>query len=257
MSNLVEVRREDGVALVTMNQPKTRNALGLELYPALLREISSLQDDRACRAIVLTGSQGCFSSGGDVNALHGSDPLGARRMMSDIHRIVRAIVSGPAPVFAAVEGAAFGAGFSLALACDFVVADSRSRFCAAFGRVGLVPDLGLLWTLPQRVGIGVAREIFMFADVIEGRQARELNLVEYFVEDGQTVPFALERARKLAERPPGTIGMTKAFLSRWPMDLDTLLAWEASQQALMLTTADYEEGKNAFLEKRQARFSGH
>ena len=178
-------------------------------------------------------------------------------MMANVQRIVKEIVSGPVPVIAAVEGAAFGAGFSLALACDFVVADSKSKFCAAFGRVGLVPDLGLVWTLPQRVGLGAAREILMFADTIGGQQAKDLKLVEYLVDDGQIMPFALERANKLAERPPGTLGMTKAFLSRWPMDLDTLLAWEASQQALMLTTADYAEGKAAFFGKRSAKFSGH
>jgi enoyl-CoA hydratase/carnithine racemase len=157
MNALVEVERVGAVAVLGMNAPQKRNALDLPLAGALGDALTRIQEDGSVRAVVLTGGDH-FCAGGDLSALD-QGPLEMRRTMQHSHRIVKAIISGPAPVIAAVEGNAYGAGFSVAMACDFVVADENTVFCAAFSCFGLMPDYGLCWTLPQRVGIGTAREI--------------------------------------------------------------------------------------------------
>ena len=151
MTEALLIEREGSVAILTMNLPHRRNALSPALYQGLERHVRELQDDPACRAIVLTGGKH-FCAGGELDGLS-SVALEMRAAMRLGHRALRAIVGGRLPVIAAVEGAAFGAGLSLAAACDFIVADSQSKFGAVYGKVGLMPDWGALWTLPQRVGL--------------------------------------------------------------------------------------------------------
>lgn len=254
MTEAVLVERRDAVAIVTMNLPQRRNALGPALYHALGRTLQDLQDDAALRAIVLTGGKH-FCSGGDLGGLDLS-PQTLRREMQYGQRIVRALIGGRLPVVAAVEGNAFGAGFSMAMACDFVIVDAKTTFGAAFGRVGLQPDYGLMWTLPQRVGIGLAREILMFCEPISGEQAKTMGLADRLVADGEVMSSALAMAQRLATLPPGTVSTTKAVLSRLPMPLDTMLAWEADTQALLANTADFAEGVRAFTERRAPAFTG-
>jgi 2-(1,2-epoxy-1,2-dihydrophenyl)acetyl-CoA isomerase len=157
---------------------------------------------------------------------------------------------------AAVAGAAFGAGLSLAAACDFVVADSGSRFGAVFGKVGVMPDWGALWTLPQRVGLAKARQILMFQQVLNGEQASSIGLVDFLVPAGAVLEHALVRAEQLAQAAPGSLSATKSFLARAPMTLDALLDWEADTQALLIGSADFTEGREAFFAKRSAAFTG-
>lgn len=250
----VLVERHGSVAVVTLNQPRRRNALSKMLCAELSRTLSELQDDPELRALVLHGGAQ-FCAGGDLSDLD-DPPVAMRQAMLEGHRNVRMLTGGHLPVVAAVEGNAFGAGFSLAMACDFVVADEDSAFCAAFGRVGLQPDYGLLWSLPQRVGIGLAREIVMFCEPVKGTQAQQIGLIDRLAERGQVLAQAIAHAQRLAKLPPGTVATTKAILSRLPMSLDTMLAWEADTQSLLLGTADFAEGVKAFVEKRAAVFTG-
>lgn len=254
MSDSVLLERRGSVAIVTMNVPQKRNALGRELVEPLTKLLRELQDDNSVRALVLHGGKH-FCAGGDLGSLDWP-ALEMRQYMHITHCIVRELISGRLPAVAAVEGNAFGAGFSVALACDFVVADSASAFCAAFGRIGLVPDLGLLWTLPQRVGIGKAREIMMFCEPIKGAEAQTLGLVDRLVDTGAVLDTAISMAERLAAAPPGTIATTKAALARLPMSLDAMLAWEADTQAMLVQSEDVREGIAAFREKRQPLFKG-
>ncbi len=254
MSELVVVEQVGAVAVLGMNVPRKRNALDLPMAGALGDALIRLQEDRSVRAVVLTGGAH-FCAGGDLSALD-QTPLEMRRTMQYSHRIVKAIVSGPAPVIAAVEGNAFGAGLSVAMACDFVVADENAVFCAAFSRFGLVPDYGLCWTLPQRAGIGAAREIMMLGESIPASRARELRLVDRLCAAGTVRGFAFELAQRLAKAPPGTLATTKAFLARAPLTLEAMLAWEADTQALLTQSADVREGIAAFMGKRAPEFTG-
>ncbi|MGY2488445.1 enoyl-CoA hydratase/isomerase family protein [Cupriavidus sp. CP313] len=252
--DVLVITRTGSVAQITMNLPQKRNALTVPLYTGLAETLARLQEDVSVRAVVLYGGRH-FCAGGDLGGL-GMSSLEMRRAMIHGHRIVRALAGSPWPVIAAVEGNAYGAGFSLALACDFVVADENSAFCAAFGRVGLTPDYGLMWTLPQRVGVGVAREILMLCEPIDGNKARQLGLVDRFCPQGAVLDTAMELAGRLAAAAPGTVATTKAALARFPMQLDTMLAWEADTQSVLVRSDDFAEGVSAFMEKRVPHFRG-
>jgi enoyl-CoA hydratase/carnithine racemase len=184
-SPCVLVERHGAVAVVTMNLPARRNALGLTLSTELSRVLTELQDDADVRAVVLHGGRH-FCVGGDLSGLD-VPSLAMRSAMVVGQRMIRALTGGRLPVVAAVEGSAFGAGFSLALACDFVVVDEQSTFGSAFAKIGLTPDYGMMWTLPQRVGMGLAREILMFAEPIKGARAVQIGLADRLVEPGQVL----------------------------------------------------------------------
>lgn len=254
MSETVLVERRGGVALLTMNLPAKRNALAAELLPVLSQRLTEMQDDPEVRVIVLSGGRH-FCAGGDLSGLD-VPLLEMRRAMQVGQRVIRTVISGQKPVIAAVEGNAYGAGFSLAMACDFVVADEQTSFCAAFGRVGLTPDYGLLWTLPQRVGIGKAREIIMFCEPIPGTRAHQLGLADRLCETGKVAETAMSMAERLTLAPPATLATTKSVLARMPMNLDTMLAWEADTQAMLVHSEDFSEGVQAFQHKRPPRFRG-
>jgi len=250
----VLVERRGTIAIVTLNQAAKRNALSRELSSILARTLAELQDDDSLRALVLTGGAH-FSAGGDLGDL--SVPaLTMRQAMRIGQRNVQLLSGGRLPVVAAVQGSAFGAGFSLAMACDFVVVDSNSTFGAAFGRIGLTPDYGLMWSLPQRVGIGMTREILMFCEPIKGEQAKAIGLADRLVASGEVLPASIALAEKLAALPPASVATTKSVLSRLPMSLDTMLAWEADTQALLVGTGDFAEGIKAFGERRAGHFRG-
>lgn len=254
MTEPVLVEHRDNVAIVTLNAPEKRNALGLALYRGLSQTLTSLQDDASVRALVLYGGKH-FCAGGDLSSLDAS-PLAMREAMHVGHRAVRALIGGRLPAVAAVAGSAFGAGFSLAMACDFVIGDPSTTLCAAFGKVGLTPDYGLMWTLPQRIGIGRARELLMLCRQVGAEEALSMHLLDRLVESGATLEAAVSLANELAAAPPGTIATTKAMLSRSPLSLDTMLAWEADTQSLLARTRDLAEGIRAFAERRPPSFRG-
>ncbi|MFV3130431.1 enoyl-CoA hydratase/isomerase family protein [Niveispirillum sp. KHB5.9] len=256
MSDAVIVERDGPVALVRLNLPSKRNALVPELVMALTAVLDALAVDRCVRALVLTGNGGAFCAGGDMGSMDGDDPLGVTAMMRACQGIVRRLVSLPKPVVAAVEGAAFGAGFSIALACDLVVVEPGSRFCAAFGKVGLMPDLGLLWSLPQRVPMGRARELLMLCEVLGGEAALAERVADILAPEGGVLAAAMARAMRLADASPGTVAAVKSALAAWPQGLGELLRAEEVGQAMLMATADHGAARAAFFAKGTVRFEG-
>ncbi|HMB10430.1 enoyl-CoA hydratase/isomerase family protein [Saliniramus sp.] len=252
----VLVAREGAVAILALNEPAKRNALTMDLRLALREALDEAIADPDCRAIVLTGAGGAFCSGGDLSAMRADDPMGARRRIAIIHDIVRRIAAGPKPVIAAVEGAAFGAGLALAAASDVVVADPGAKFCASFAKVGLMPDAGLIWSLPPRVGLGAAKRMMLEAPVIGGEEAKALGLVDMLAPAGSVRDIALARARDIARLAPLSIAMTKAAFARGTDDLDRVLACELDGQPMLFASADHQEGRHAFAEKRDPQFRG-
>ena len=254
MTDIVNLERHGAVAVLTMQLVEKRNALTNDMTDALSAQMAAVQSDTRIRAVVLTGGRH-FCSGGSLDNLK-TKGLEMRAEMRQGHRLLRLISAGRVPVVAAVEGAAFGAGLSLAALCDFVVADSKSKFGAVYGKVGIMPDWGALWALPQRMGLGRTRELVMFSQIWGGQEAKAAGLVDFLVEDGQVLATAMERAEQLAQAAPGAISATKAALARFPQSLDTLLDWEADTQALLIASDDFAEGRDAFFQKRAASFSG-
>jgi len=254
MSEIVTLQRHGAVAVLTMCQAEKRNALSTELNDALTAQLAMIQSDHSVRSVVLTGGRH-FCAGGSLDTLK-TKGLAMRADMRQGHQLLRLINAGRVPVVAAVEGAAFGAGLSLAAICDFVVADSKTKFGAVYGKVGIMPDWGVLWVLPQRMGLGRTRELTMLSQIWGGREAKEAGLVDILAEDGQVLAKAMERAELLAQAAPGALSAAKAALARFPQSLDVMLDWEADTQALLIASDDFAEGRDSFFEKRAAKFSG-
>lgn len=244
------------VRTIRLNYPEKRNALSLDLRAALLAAVENALADGAVRALVLTGNGGSFCAGGDISSMQGVTGVGGRERLAGLHRLARLLAAGPKPVVAAVEGYAYGAGMSLALLCDQVVTARDAKFCCSFGKVGLMPDMAALWTVPQRVSAGWARRLLMLADEIDGDTAGRIELADQVTEPGGALAAALELAQRFAAMAPLPIGYTKAVLARGPQPLDSLLAQEADSQALLFTSEDFAEGRDAFLAKRRPVFSG-
>ena len=257
MTEPVLLRRDGDIAIVTLNEPERRNALSLPMRERLFEVLDEVMsgDDRA---VVLTGAGGNFCSGGDIKSFAGEAALvEVRDRLTRLHRVVRLMLTGRKPLIAAVDGYAFGAGVSLALACDHVVAASDARFCASFNRVALMGDLGLLYTLPLRVGMGKARELLMLGEVIGADEALAMRLVDRLAEPGKVLDAAIERARLFAAAPPVALAVTKSTLARMPASLETVLQMEVDGQSALFQTQDHAEGRTAFLEKRNPVFKGH
>jgi 2-(1,2-epoxy-1,2-dihydrophenyl)acetyl-CoA isomerase len=255
MSNLVESSRDGMVAIVTLNLVDKRNTLSVEMRHELLAVLEGLQLDDTCRAIVLTGAGGTFCAGGDLSAMRSDDPVGSRHRLELVQRIVRLLLAGQKPSVAAVEGHALGGGLALALACDMVVAHPQTIFGASQSRVGLMPDMALLWTLPQRVSMGKAKQIMMLGKPFTGAEAAALGLVDVLAEHRPVLEVALEEAKRFAAAPPLAVALTKAALAR-ATDLESALAMEADGQVMLFQSADHAEARAAFFAKRPPSFHG-
>jgi len=244
------------VAVLRMNLPDKRNALVIELREALIGALEGRIQDPACRVVIITGTEGSFCAGGDLDSLRDHDPLEVRSRMQRGQQLVRLIAGGPKPVIAAVNGPAFGAGLSIAAAADFVIAADAARFGAVFGKVGLMADLGLLWSLPQRIGSGATRRLLYGSAVLAADEALAIGLADARASDETLLDAALERAQQLAQSPPVAVAMTKSALARSCASLEEAFALELDGQTLLFSTEDYIEGRNAFRERRAARFQG-
>jgi enoyl-CoA hydratase/carnithine racemase len=245
--------RADATAILTLANPERRNALSLPLRAELADAMERLEADTAVRAIVLTGGPAMFSAGGDISGMNAADYAAGRERFRLTQRLVRLMIGASKPLIAAVEGYAVGAGLSLALCCDTIVASAGARFAASFGRVGLIGDFGLLHTLPRRVGEGHARQILLYGETITAARAEHIGLIDHLVPDGAALDTALARAALFATAAPLPVAMTKAWFAQ---GLAEALEWERNTQSALFLTADHAEGKAAFLEKRPARFSG-
>ncbi|MAO90033.1 MAG: enoyl-CoA hydratase [Rhodospirillales bacterium] len=255
-SSAVSIVNHKGVRVITMDQPDTRNALTPDLRDALLGSMEDAVADADCRAIVLTGSGKSFCAGGDLNSLPESDPAAIRLRLSTSHRLVRLVAAGPKPVVAAVQGYAFGAGLSLACACDLVFATPNASFGAVFGKVGLTGDMGLLWSLPQRIGIAETKRLMFRSGTLTAAQALQLGLVDEVAQEGDVVDAAVAAAGAFLETAPLSIAAAKDILARGPAPLDDVLKAEIDHQILLFSSRDFSEGRRAFQERRQPGFVG-
>ncbi len=248
------VEEHDGpVATLTLDYPARRNALAVPLRVQLEEALERAFANGTTRAIVLTGSEGVFSAGGDISGMNIETALDGRERMRRTHRLVRLLARGNLPIVAAVEGWAVGAGLSLALLCDHIVAADDARFMAGFHKIGLMSDMGMPATLPARIGVGRARDMLLFHTQYLGPEAQKIGLVDTLAPKGKALEVAMEKARALALEAPLPMAYTKQWFAD---DLERALAREADFQAALFTTEDHKEGREAFLAKRKPRFQG-
>jgi 2-(1,2-epoxy-1,2-dihydrophenyl)acetyl-CoA isomerase len=253
------LQRDGAVARLTLNRPERLNALTLGMLGELSAALTDLDGDDTIRAVILTGTGRGFCAGQDLNDHEAMDDTRAVRSVVERHYnpVIRQIRALPQPVIAAVNGVAAGAGCSLALACDIVVATESAKFTNAFVNIGLIPDCGGSYFLPRLVGQARALGLTLLGEPLEAKVAADWGMIWKAVPDADFASAVDALARRLAEMPTAAIGLIKHAINvSGHHSLEQQLAVEAELQAQAAETEDYQEGRAAFLEKRRPRFFG-
>ena len=248
------------VATITLNRPDRYNALNGQMVEELLEAVLTCHEDRAVRAVVLMGAGQAFCAGGDVRELiehPGTLALHVKRLLVPLHSVISCICRMSKPVIAGVGGVAAGAGMGLAMACDLAVAAESARFTMAYTKLGLPPDAGSSYFLPRLVGLRRAMELNFTNRVLTADEAKEWGLVNRVVPDAEIVTAVDAMANDLAFGPTLALGRAKRLLFMSDhASLETQMENEAQLIALSSQTADFQEGVQAFAEKRTPVFSG-
>lgn len=248
---------EDGVATITLNRPAAKNALDMVMRSELAEVTRAVRRDRGIHALVFSGAGGAFCAGGDIRGMldgEGSAEF-ARNRMIDLHLWVEELINFDRPVIAAVNGPAYGAGFGIALAADFIIASPRAKFCLSFARLGLVPDCGVFYTLPRVVGLQRAKELAFSARELDAEEAKQLGIVFEIQPEEQLAERARQLALSFTSASLTALSAAKrAFNAAPTSSLTTLLEMEASAQGVARASEYHKEAVNRFLNKQPTLF---
>jgi 2-(1,2-epoxy-1,2-dihydrophenyl)acetyl-CoA isomerase len=255
----VLVEKAEGVGTIVLNRPDALNAMDLDLTEGLSRAVEECEGDAAVRVVVIVGAGRAFSAGGDLRGMTSSkelDPPGyLKRLTLVLHPAISCLTRMPKPVIARVQGAASGAGLSLMLACDLVVAAESARFNTAYMRVALSPDGSSTYFLPRLVGLKKALELFLLCETIDAAEALRLGLVNRVVPDAELEGITTEMARRLARGPALAMAKAKELVYRsLGESLESQMENEGQAIVVCGGSDDFQEGAQAFFEKREARF---
>ncbi|MFM0157093.1 MULTISPECIES: enoyl-CoA hydratase/isomerase family protein [Paraburkholderia] len=247
---------DNGVATLTLNRPESKNAMNMPMRAALRDAIYSIRLNRSVHAVILRGAGTAFCSGGDVRGMTVQSAEEGRNRIDDLHSWISQLVDLDRPTIAAVDGVAYGAGFSLALAADLVIASSRARFCMPFMKLGLIPDCAAFYTLPRAVGLARAKELIFTAREVSADEARDMGAVLEVVEPETLHTRAASIARALADASPVAFGLSKRALNMsLGSDLRTMLELESVTQAVAFTTDFHREAVRRFRDKETPLFT--
>jgi 2-(1,2-epoxy-1,2-dihydrophenyl)acetyl-CoA isomerase len=246
----------DGIGTLTLNRPQQKNALNGVMRNEIAEVVSSVRRDRGIQALIITGAGGAFCSGGDLRAMDtGGSAEIARTRMADLHLWLEELLTLDRPVIAAVDGPAFGAGFGLALAADFILTTPRARFCLSFLRLGVIPDCGVFYTLPRVVGLQRAKELAFSTREIDAEEARQMGIVFEIQPEDRIHARAREMAQSFTQASPTALSLTKRALNAsLGSDLGTLLEMEATGQGLARSTDYHRDAVARFLDKQPQLF---
>ncbi|MBE2220964.1 MAG: enoyl-CoA hydratase/isomerase family protein [Anaerolineae bacterium] len=250
---------QDNVALITMNRPDKRNALNATLNADLLSAFQQAQADETIRAVVLTGAGKGFCAGADLTAvatIPTPDDI-YNAIVSAYVPLMTLITTLKKPVIAAINGAAAGAGMSLALACDLQVMAHNASLMMAFSNIAFVPDAGAAWFLMRQIGYSRAYQMAIEGQHITAEQCRNWGLANKVVPADHLLEETLAWAKHLAQRPTLALGLTKHTLQFAAQNsLSATIEYEASLQKQTIASHDFQEGVMAFMQKREPEFKG-
>lgn len=262
MTAELRAERRDTTLILTLSNPAQRNTLSPQVFDAGIEALNVAEADASLRCVILTGADGQFCAGGDLRRLAShrhvtadTGPEVQARNIERFHDWVEALRTFPKPVIAAVEGSAAGGGFSLALACDLLVASDGARFAMAYTRVGLSPDGGATWQLMQALPRALVLRLLWLAEPLTARELQALGLVYKTCGDGEALGEALRLAECLAALPAQAVSSIKELVNQWPSQpLHAQLARERDQFIENLMQPDTGEGLQAFFDKRSPNF---
>ncbi len=248
--------KENNIAKISLNKPDVMNSLVQEMIDELIVAAKDASEDENIRAVILTGKGKAFCAGGDINRFsEGFTQTSCIDYVEHIHNFVRTWVGMPKPTIAMVNGPAVGAGLSLAVMCDLIIASDKAKFGSAFVNMGLIPDLAAVYFLPRIIGITKAREMMYTGKMISAEEAREIGLANHIYSSDQLEPMTMKLAEMLYNGPTLAIRNTKKMLSlSMDMDFNSVLGTEAIAQSVCMLSEESSEAVSAFLEKRKPEF---
>ncbi|GAP38105.1 enoyl-CoA hydratase/isomerase family protein [Piscinibacter sakaiensis] len=253
-----EVR--DSVGWIRLARPHKRNPFDSLLRRDLMTVLDRVRDDPAVRVLVLAGSPGAFCAGGNLKDLEANIDAGPAYWQQRINsglRLVNDLLRLTRPLIAVVDGPAYGAGFSLALTADLVIASPRARFSMAYLRLGLVPDLGPLYLLPRIVGLQRAKELMFSTREVDADEARSLGIVMEIHESAVLEARAQQIALSMARASPTALALTKSALNAsLDSDQSTMFTLEANSQAAAFSTAEPKAAIAAMLARQAPAYAG-
>lgn len=258
MSDYIKTSLEGGVLTITMSRADKYNSFVREMALALQDELTRGDENPEVRCMVLTGSGKAFCAGQDLaEAIDPNGPELTKIVSEHYNPIIKKLRKISKPILAAVNGVAAGAGANIALACDVVVATESASFIQAFSKIGLIPDSGGTFTLPRLIGFQKASALMMLGDKVSATEAEAMNMIYKVFPDNVFVEEVSNLAKKLASMPTKGLALTKCALNRtYINNLDQQLDLEDELQTQAGKTYDYNEGVQAFLEKRKPVFKG-
>lgn len=251
----ISLENRGNIAILTIDNQKRRNAISRKLRQELNHLLKTSMENDEIRAIILTGAGEHFSAGADISEMRERSIPDYRELHVESNAPIRLMMAGRKPVIAAVEGVAFGGGLSLVCAADFIVASQSARFCAAFIKMGFIPDIGILFTLAQKVGRAKATELLSLATEFNAEVAAGIGLVSQVTEAGKALEAAMTIAESLSKNPPVSMALIKSALTSFNHSLNESLNIEIDYQSVLRATADHKEAVSAFMEKRAPKFS--
>jgi enoyl-CoA hydratase/carnithine racemase len=258
MSAELKASRRDATLILTLSNPGARNALHPDMYSAAVETLTTAERDDSIRAVILTGADNFFCAGGNLNRLLESSSKDKSVVAEALERLagwVNALRDCPKPVIAAVDGAAAGAGFSLALACDLIVAGTNAKFVMSYARIGLTPDGGASWFLSRALPRQLAAEMMMEGKPVLASRLNQLGLVNRVVPDNTALDAALAWADELAGLSPNAVERTKNLIREAKTNsLEQQFDLEKHNFIESLHHPEGREGVTAFLEKRKPNY---
>jgi enoyl-CoA hydratase/carnithine racemase len=248
------------VGILTLHDPERLNALNQDMLNEIHQVLGEIRSQSPIRALVLTGAGRAFSAGGDIRLMERrfeESPPAARNRIRNFHSVILSFRNLDIPVIGSINGAAIGAGCSLALACDLRIASVKAKFGIPHAKLGIPPDGGGTHLLTRLVGTARALELLLSGDTIDAERAKEIGLVNRLVAQEELEKASTEWATQLSKGPPYAMQIIKSTVYKcFEMSLATELDVEALAVPVCLSSEDHREGVKAFLEKRSPHFTG-